>query len=80
MQKQERYQGDATINDLQIRQKVLNLLTSQEDHIVNLTKNSVEIFINSDKKSLDSSGKLKGIDCTNWFTMDVFNRKFKLVQ
>ena len=79
MQKQERFQGTALFSDLQIGQVVLNQETKQEDHIVNLTENTIEVFINADRSSIDLQAKLKGISYTNWFTLDGFNRKFKLV-
>lgn len=37
--------------------------------ITNMTKNSVEVYIEKKTKH--------GINCTQWFTIDKFNKRFK---
>ncbi len=55
------------INDFQIGEIVLDV-DGSECEIINKTPNSIEVFI---KKKTN-----KGIDCSNWFEMRSFNKRF----
>lgn len=73
----EKYQGDLKIEDLHIGMKLIRLTNNQESTITNLTITSVEVFNTADQRFKDKDGKLKGINCTNWYELSWFNRKFK---
>lgn len=76
----QKYQGNITIEQLEIGMECLFLLTNQRSVITNKTKNSVEILNFADKKYKDKNNKLLGINSKNWYTMEWFNRKFKLIE
>ncbi len=75
----EKYDGKLTIDEIQIDDKFIFLLTGQESIVTNKTANSVETYDTADKKCVDKNGKLKGISCKNWHELSNFNRKYKKV-
>lgn len=73
----ERYQGNLTIDQIEVGQEYKNLLLNTMSTVISKTGNSVEMYNKADKKNVDSAGHKKGIDCKNWYEISGFNRMFK---
>ena len=69
--------SDFKFEELFIGKGLINLKTNQTSVIIKMTENSVEIWNAADEKYKDSTGKKTGIDSTNWYTLDLLNRKFR---
>lgn len=83
--------NDLKIEDIQIGADLLNTELNTISTIIGKTTNSVELFNRTDRKNcyttgqLDAdgipqkSGRRKGIDGKNWYTIQDFNKKFKII-
>ncbi|MEO6303164.1 MAG: hypothetical protein ABIP51_08320 [Bacteroidia bacterium] len=88
----EKIQSDFKWEEMEIGKEVVDGFTKQKCKILNLTSNSIEMFLTANNKSIKAGkkedsqtgfdeeefikGKLKGINSTGWFTLDQFNRRF----
>lgn len=59
------------INDFKIDESIIDNTDGSECRITNKTTNSIEVFI---KKKTE-----KGIDCTNWFEVSKFIKRFRKI-
>jgi alpha-ketoglutarate-dependent taurine dioxygenase len=89
--KSKRFKSDFTFEELTIGMQVLYAESNTVSDITNLTSNSIETYNRTNQKNryktgaVDSSGevqsgKLKGINGKNWYTLEEFNRTFKRVK
>lgn len=78
MKKDKWVQSDFTFEELKVGMKILNVDVDTESEIINKTSSSIETknFANSKKKQSEDT---RGINCTNWYTLDSFNRTFKRI-
>lgn len=68
------------IGDVKVGNSYINTTTNQLSIVTKLTSNSIEVLNFADKKLVYSKKEgsgLKGIDSTNWYTIESFNRKYK---
>ena len=77
--------------DIKIGNEYLNWKTKTLSLVTNLTSNTIEMFNKTDQANrykagskdvngeIQLVGRLRGIDCKNWYTLDSFNRQFKSV-
>lgn len=81
MMKNEKWvQSDFKFEELEIGMKVLNVEVNTESEIINKTTNSIETknYANEKRNSkVKKDEDERGINCTNWYTLDSFNRTFK---
>lgn len=59
------------IDDFKIDESIIDNTDGSEYRITNKTTNSIEVFI---KKKIEN-----GIDCTNWFEMSKFIKRFRKI-
>lgn len=68
--------SDFTFDEIEVGMEVINGETKQVSRVIGKTSNTIEVFNTADQKSRDQDGKLKGIDSSNWYNLDGFNRTF----
>lgn len=66
----ERYQGNLTIEEIEIGKDYNNLLINTMSTVISKTGNSIEMY----NRTNDNS---KGINCKSWYEISSFNRMFK---
>lgn len=89
-QKKENWiQSDIRMEEIRVGGYFINHSTGQLSTVTDLTSNSIEMFNTANKKSFyktgqtdadgeaQSSGRLKGFDSKNWYTLENFNREYK---
>lgn len=82
-------ESDIKFEEIKIGQEYLNWDTKQISTITDLTSNSIEAFNRTDRNNvylsgqkdadgvIQKTGRRRGIDGKNWYTLQDFNRKFK---
>lgn len=82
MKNEKWVQSDFKFDELEIGMKVLYVDVNTESEIINKTTNSIETknYANEKRNSKVKQEDGKGINCTNWYTLDSFNRTFKRIE
>ena len=88
--KSKRFKSDFTFEELEIGMKVFFAECETESTIIEKSSNTIRTYnltnqkncYKSGAKDADGeiqSGKLKGVNATNWYTLEEFNRTFKRI-
>ena len=80
--------SDFKFEEFYVDMVVIDNRTQQEAKIINITSSSVEVYMTADRSYIrkkmklndfyddviEEKKKVKGINCSNWFTLDEFNK------
>jgi hypothetical protein len=75
--KSKRFKSDFNIEELIIGFDVLLARAGTTSTVTNKTSSTIEVLNRCDRNNVDESGKRRGIDSKNWYTLDDFNKTFK---
>lgn len=78
--KSKRFKSDFTFEELVEGFKVKYAEIGTVSLVITKTSNSIMTYNLADKKNVDESGKVRGINCHNWYTLEEFNRTFQRVK
>lgn len=88
--KGKRFKSDFIFDELEIGMKVLFVDCNTESTIIEKSANSIRTYNLTNQKNRYKtgakdadgevqSGKLKGVNASNWYTLEEFNRTFKRI-